>query len=77
MRRGTPTPNVDPGIHVPVLEPQSNTTPMILPSGTPGGDPRVQQRSGMRIGASQATDRPGVTFAAGETTSASNWTTVG
>jgi hypothetical protein len=40
----TPPANIDPGIHAPAPEPNPQTTPVIPPPGTPGGDPNVQPK---------------------------------
>jgi hypothetical protein len=38
-------PDVDPGIRAPAMpEPTPNTTPVIPPPGTPGGDQRIEPR---------------------------------
>ncbi|MXP64247.1 hypothetical protein E0493_12920 [Roseomonas sp. M0104] len=39
-----PPAGVDPKIHVPAPTPQPNTTPVLPPPGSPGGDPTVQPR---------------------------------
>jgi hypothetical protein len=39
-----PPTGVDPGIAAPVPDPHPNSTPVIPPPGTPGGDPSVQPK---------------------------------
>ncbi len=39
-----PPTGVDPGIAVPVPDPNPGSTPVIPPPGTPGGDPSVQPK---------------------------------
>ncbi|UPG71801.1 hypothetical protein MVG78_14800 [Roseomonas gilardii subsp. gilardii] len=38
------TGQVDPGIRTTVPDPRPNTTPVIPPPGTPGGNPQIQPR---------------------------------
>ena len=38
------TGRVDPGIHTTVPDPRPNTTPVIPPPGSPGGNPQIQPR---------------------------------
>ncbi|MDT8330553.1 hypothetical protein RQ831_05765 [Roseomonas gilardii] len=38
------TSRVDPGIQTTVPDPRPNTTPVIPPPGTPGGNPQIQPR---------------------------------
>lgn len=40
----TPPANIDPGIHAPAPEPNPQTTPVIPPPGTPGGNPNIQPK---------------------------------